>query len=54
MKVEKQGVVKEVDDALVPDYVTAGWKLADNRTKKESVSKIDADKEDLDAKLQGK
>lgn len=52
MKVEKDGIVKEVDNALVPDYVTAGWKKADNKSNKNNYR--NNEKEDLDAKLQGK
>lgn len=52
MKVEKDGVVKEVDNALVPDYVTAGWKKAENKSSKNNY-KNNNDREDLDAKLRG-
>lgn len=53
MKVEKDGVVKEVDNALVPDYITAGWKKADIKSKKEVATKR-AEEAELEAKLQGK
>lgn len=52
MKVEKDGVVKEVDNALVPDYVTAGWKKAENKSNKNNY-KNNNDREELDAKLRG-
>ena len=54
MRVEKNGITKEVDNALVPDYVTAGWKKIENQARKEVLAKPSEEKDDLDAKLQGK
>lgn len=44
MKVEKNGIVKNIDNALVPDYVTAGWEIYKETVKREVV-KNDFDKE---------
>lgn len=40
MKLEKDGVVKEIEENLVADYITAGWNKyiepkAENKPKKE-------------------
>lgn len=32
-KVEKNGIVKEVEDYVVGDYVAAGWKVVDEAKK---------------------
>lgn len=34
MKVEKDGIIKEVSNEIAPDYITAGWKEA-KETKKD-------------------
>lgn len=46
MKLIKDGIVKEVDNrGLVADYVSAGWKLVEDK-KDESKPKVDKKNED--------
>jgi hypothetical protein len=43
MKVEKDGIIKEVEDKLAKDYISAGWKKSEDKSKKEEKVK-DGDK----------
>jgi hypothetical protein len=43
MKVEKDTVVKDVEKALVPEYVTAGWEVVEESNK--AVKKLIKDDE---------
>lgn len=39
-KVEKDKVIKDIDDFIVGDYVAAGWKIVEN-SKKSSIGKTE-------------
>jgi len=40
MKLENNGIVKEIEKSLVPDYLAAGWK-EHKETKKENKAKAE-------------
>jgi len=47
MKVEKDGVVKEIPDNIISDYKSAGWNII-NENKKETKPKKKENKEIVD------
>lgn len=47
MKMRKGNVVKEVENSIVADYVTAGWKKEDDK-----VSKKNKENKDLENKYE--
>lgn len=45
MKVEKDGIVKDIDENIVADYVSAGWKIYKELKKEIKPKKIEKKEE---------
>lgn len=45
MKIEKDGIVKNIDDSLANDYVAIGWKIKTDIVKESKKSKLNLDEE---------
>ncbi len=48
MKVEKNGIVKDVDNNIVADYVSAGWKVYGEAKKELKPKKVEIKEKEVD------
>jgi len=48
MKVEKDGIIKDVNENIVADYVSAGWKLYEESKKEFKSKKVEIKEKEVD------
>ena len=48
MKVEKDGIVKEIAENIVADYKSAGWKIYEEPKKENKPKKVEIKEKEID------